>query len=188
MWPALLFCSSASGLALGLARLKVWPLIPGTIIFALIAGVSGVMSGLHWGSTAVMVFATAAILQFSYVIAGLLYCRTSVRSRSPEPPCGPSRELTTGSNSRSPVRNWRGATNSISDAACHAKSTSNPNEAIGNSIRIKTMKPELIILTVITLIMGSVLTIMHEACKSGDRSWCASTFTARHHTKNQPPA
>lgn len=72
MWPALLFCSSASGLALGLARLKVWPLIPATIILALIAGVSGVMSGLHWGSTAVMVFATAAILQFSYVIVGLL--------------------------------------------------------------------------------------------------------------------
>jgi hypothetical protein len=46
MWPALLLTSSATGLALGLARLKVLVLIPATIVLSLTA-IGGVVLGLR---------------------------------------------------------------------------------------------------------------------------------------------
>ena len=48
--------------------------------------------------------------------------------------------------------------------------------------------PLLGVLIVITLIVGSTLTIMNKACKSGYRTWCAPMSTMRHHVKPQPPA
>jgi len=68
----LLLCSLATGLALGLARLKVLALFLATIIFSLIAAIGGIVFGLHWGTIVFTVIASATILQSSYLIAGLL--------------------------------------------------------------------------------------------------------------------
>jgi hypothetical protein len=43
-------------------------------------------------------------------------------------------------------------------------------------------------LIVIVLVVGSTLSIMNKACKSGYHAWCAPMSTVRHHTKTQPPA
>ena len=49
--------------------------------------------------------------------------------------------------------------------------------------------PLLVVLIVIVLVVGSTLTIMNKACKSGYHAWCAPMSTiARHHTKTRPPA
>jgi choline-glycine betaine transporter len=48
--------------------------------------------------------------------------------------------------------------------------------------------PLLVVLIVIVLVVGSTLTIMNKACKSGYHAWCASMSTVRHHVKTQPPA
>jgi hypothetical protein len=72
MWPALLLFSSASGLALGLARLKVLAVIPATIILSLTAVIGGIVFGQRWGTIALTGIAGATILQSSYLIGGLL--------------------------------------------------------------------------------------------------------------------
>jgi hypothetical protein len=54
MWPALLLGSSATGLALGLARLKVLALIPATFVLSLTAAIGGVVFGLRWGTIALI--------------------------------------------------------------------------------------------------------------------------------------
>ena len=81
MWPALLLGSSATGLALGLARLKVVALIPATIVLLLTAVIGGGVFGLRWGTIALTVIAAATILQSSYLIGGLL-------SEAPSPRAG----------------------------------------------------------------------------------------------------
>ena len=40
--------------------------------------------------------------------------------------------------------------------------------------------PVIAVIIVVALIVGSTLSIMNKACKSG--------YTARHHSKTQPPA
>ena len=47
--------------------------------------------------------------------------------------------------------------------------------------------PLLVVIVVIVLIVGSTLTIMNKACKSGYHAWCAPISTVRHHVKSQPP-
>jgi hypothetical protein len=79
MWPALLLTSSATGLVLGLARLKVLVLIPATIVLSLTA-IGGVVFGLRWGTIALTVIAAATILQSSYLIGGLLSGAPSPRA------------------------------------------------------------------------------------------------------------
>jgi hypothetical protein len=73
MWPALLLISgSATGLALGLARLKAFVLIPATIIISLLTTIGCFFLGLRWGATILSVMANATMLQTSYLITGLL--------------------------------------------------------------------------------------------------------------------
>jgi hypothetical protein len=48
--------------------------------------------------------------------------------------------------------------------------------------------PLLVVLIVIVLVVGSTLSIMNKACKSGYHAWCAPMSTVRHHTTTQPPA
>ena len=48
--------------------------------------------------------------------------------------------------------------------------------------------PLLIVVIVIVLILGSTLTTMNKACKSGYHSWCAPMSMVRHHVKTRPPA
>jgi hypothetical protein len=51
------------------------------------------------------------------------------------------------------------------------------------------MRTTLVIaLTAIVLIVGSTLTIMNKACKSGYHAWCNPMFTVRQHIKVRPPA
>jgi hypothetical protein len=49
--------------------------------------------------------------------------------------------------------------------------------------------PLLVVIIVIAVVVGSTLTIMNKACKSGYHAWCAPMSTmVRHHAKTQPPA
>jgi hypothetical protein len=48
--------------------------------------------------------------------------------------------------------------------------------------------PILAAIIVVVLIVGSTLTVMNKACKSGYHAWCAPMSTVRHHVKGQPPA
>ena len=48
--------------------------------------------------------------------------------------------------------------------------------------------PLLVVLIVIVLVVGSTLSIMNKACKSGYHAWCAPIYTVRHHVKSRPPA
>jgi membrane protein DedA with SNARE-associated domain len=80
MWPAVLLSSSATGLALGLARLKVFAVIPATIVLSLTAAIGGVVFDLRWGTITLVVIAAATILQSSYLIGGLLSEAPSLRA------------------------------------------------------------------------------------------------------------
>jgi hypothetical protein len=86
MWSVLLLCSSATGLGLGLARLKVLALIPATIILSLTAAIGGIVFGLRWGMIALGVIAGTTILQSSYLIGGIL-------SEAPSPRAAPRTSL-----------------------------------------------------------------------------------------------
>ena len=47
----------------------------------------------------------------------------------------------------------------------------------------------LVVVIVIALVVGSTLSIMNKACKSGYHAWCAPMSTVvRHHVKTRPPA
>jgi hypothetical protein len=48
--------------------------------------------------------------------------------------------------------------------------------------------PLLVVLVVIVLLLGSTLSALNKACKSGYHAWCAPMSTVRHHVKGQPPA
>jgi hypothetical protein len=48
--------------------------------------------------------------------------------------------------------------------------------------------PLLAVLIVIMLIVGSTLSILNKACKSGYHAWCTPMSTVRHHVKTQLPA
>jgi hypothetical protein len=48
--------------------------------------------------------------------------------------------------------------------------------------------PILAAIIVVVLIVGSTLTVMNKACKSGYHAWCAPMSTVRRHVKGQPPA
>jgi hypothetical protein len=83
MWLALLLISSsATGVALALVRLRVFALIPATIIFSLITTIGCVVIGLQWGAIAFTVIANAAMLQSSYLIAGLVSEASTTRAVS----------------------------------------------------------------------------------------------------------
>jgi len=45
--------------------------------------------------------------------------------------------------------------------------------------------PFLVVIIVIVLIVGSTLSIMSKACKSGYHAWCAPMSTVRHHSQRQ---
>ena len=48
--------------------------------------------------------------------------------------------------------------------------------------------PVIAVIIVVALIVGSTLSIMNKACKSGYHAWCVPTSTVRHHSKTHPPA
>ena len=48
--------------------------------------------------------------------------------------------------------------------------------------------PLVAVLIVIVLVVGSTLSVVNKACKSGYHAWCAPMFTVRHHSRTQPPA
>jgi len=59
----------------------------------------------------------------------------------------------------------------------------------GPAIAEVAMKTASVIAFIATvLIVGSTLSIMNRACKSGYHAWCVPMSTVRHHSKTQPPA
>ena len=48
--------------------------------------------------------------------------------------------------------------------------------------------PVIAVIIVVAFMVGSTLSIMNKACKSGYHAWCAPISTVRHHSKTQPPA
>jgi hypothetical protein len=49
--------------------------------------------------------------------------------------------------------------------------------------------PILAILVMIVIVIGSTLTLMNKACKTGYHAWCAPmSALVQHHTKTRPPA
>jgi len=59
----------------------------------------------------------------------------------------------------------------------------------GPAIAEVAMKTALVIvLSAVVVIVGSTLTIMNNACKSGYHAWCAPMSTVGHHIKSGPPA
>lgn len=71
MWYVFVFGLVLGG-ACGFARLKVWFLIPGTLLIGIVAGIVGWMLRFEWGMIALTVIAGAAFLQFSYLFGGIL--------------------------------------------------------------------------------------------------------------------
>jgi hypothetical protein len=58
----------------------------------------------------------------------------------------------------------------------------------GPAIAEVAMKTALVIvISALVVIVGSTLTIMNQACKSGYHAWCNPVFTVRHHIKSRPP-
>jgi len=45
----------------------------------------------------------------------------------------------------------------------------------------------LAVLIVIMLVVGSAVSVVKKACKTGYHEWCAPVSTVRHHVKTQPP-
>ena len=43
------------------------------------------------------------------------------------------------------------------------------------------------VLVMIVIVIGSALTLMKQACKTGYHAWCAPMLTVQHHSKAQPP-
>ena len=60
--------------------------------------------------------------------------------RGPKTACDRSHKLAVGLNSRSAIRDWRGITNRISDAARIAKRASDQNGGIGSSARLESVR------------------------------------------------
>ena len=49
--------------------------------------------------------------------------------------------------------------------------------------------PILAVLIMFVILIGSGLTVMNKACKTGYHAWCAPMFAlVQHHTKTRPPA
>lgn len=69
---AVLSFACATGAACGLARLKVWALIPASTIFVMIAVGLGSYLDLTWGRIALIVFAVLMLLQVAYLIGAVL--------------------------------------------------------------------------------------------------------------------
>jgi len=46
--------------------------------------------------------------------------------------------------------------------------------------------PLIAVIIVIALLVGSTLSIMNKACKSGHHAWCAPMSTVGHHVKPRP--
>src|SRR6516162_6951818 len=52
---------------------------------------------------------------------------------------------------------------------------------LGREVAMNT--PLISVIIVIALIVGSTLSVMNKACKSGHHAWCAPMSTVRHHIK-----
>jgi hypothetical protein len=46
--------------------------------------------------------------------------------------------------------------------------------------------PFLVVIMVIVLLVGSALSIINKACKSGHHAWCAPMSTVQHHVRTPP--
>jgi hypothetical protein len=81
----------AAGAGCGLARLRVWPIIPISIIFVLISTVLGTYLDLRLGRIALIAFAVLTLLQVSYLVGSAL--SEAPRRHWASRPALPKREL-----------------------------------------------------------------------------------------------
>jgi hypothetical protein len=85
MWTAL-FCGLVIGAAFSLAQLNGWALIPVSTIFSTIVVISGAVSRLKWGTTALNVVAGTTLLQLSFFVSLFLSeTQRPVRTRAASP-------------------------------------------------------------------------------------------------------
>jgi hypothetical protein len=49
--------------------------------------------------------------------------------------------------------------------------------------KVAMNSPVIAVIIVVALIVGSTLSILNKACKSGCHAWCAPISTLRHHSK-----
>jgi len=61
-----------AGTGIGLAQLKVWAVVPTSLIFMLIVVTFGAYSDLTWGRIALIIFCVLSTLQISYLIGSAL--------------------------------------------------------------------------------------------------------------------
>lgn len=69
---AVLSLACATGTGLGLARLKVWAIIPVSAVFAVVVVVLSSHLGLTWSRQTSIVFAVLMLLQVSYLLGTVL--------------------------------------------------------------------------------------------------------------------
>lgn len=69
---AVLSFACATGMGLGLTRLRVWAIIPPSAIFALVVVIFGSHLGLTWTRLALIAFAVLMVLQVSYLLGAVL--------------------------------------------------------------------------------------------------------------------
>lgn len=65
---AVLLVACATGVSCGLARLKIWIIIPASVIFLLVTVVLDSRFAITWSSTALISFSGLTLLQVSYLI------------------------------------------------------------------------------------------------------------------------
>jgi len=82
---AILLVAVAAGAACGLARLKVWALIPATAIYSMIAIIEGIVTGLGAGAIALTLLIGATFLQLFYLITWIFFEEQKHPALAPRP-------------------------------------------------------------------------------------------------------
>jgi hypothetical protein len=81
----MLLVGVGAGVTCGLARLKVWALLPAIIFFLIITVVDGRLTRLGLGTTALTFVIGSTFLQVSYLIGSALWQERTHRASSPIP-------------------------------------------------------------------------------------------------------
>jgi hypothetical protein len=69
---AVLLLGCAAGTGFGLVRLKVWAVVPSSLVFMLVAVTFGAYSHLAWSRIALIIFCVLTTFQISYLIGSAL--------------------------------------------------------------------------------------------------------------------
>jgi hypothetical protein len=81
----LLLVGAAGGVTCGLARLKVWSLVPAIVLFLIITVIDSRLTGLGVGATALAFFIGSTFLQLLYFVGSLLLQERTRPASAPMP-------------------------------------------------------------------------------------------------------